>query len=189
MNQVNTAKLDKPIEDKRGERRERLREFQSQLLERMQAARASDVISSNQLGVMIGQTRYLLNLREAGEIVSIGQISHVPLTRDWYLGLLNIRGNLIGVVDIQRFQGQPGAEINPDCRVIAFSAGLAFNAGLLVTKVLGLRNVAEMTVQQNPADGDSAWLQQSYLDSNNQTWFELSLTNLIQDGDFLHIGL
>lgn len=189
MNQVNTAKLNQPAEDKRGVRRERLREFQSQLLERMQAARSSEAISSNQLGVMIGQTRYLINLREAGEIVSMGQISKVPLTRDWYLGLLNIRGNLIGIVDIQRFQGQPGIEINQDCRIIAFSTGLAFNAGLLVTKVLGLRNVDEMSVQQIPTENNTAWLQQSYLDTNNQVWHEINLTTLIQDGVFLHIGL
>ena len=186
MNQVTT--LDKRSEDKRADRRERLREFQSQLLVRMQAARSSEATSSNQLGVMIGQTRYLLNLREAGEIVSVGQITAVPLTRDWYLGLLNIRGNLIGVIDIQRFQGQPLMEVNSDCRVVAFSTGLTFNAGLLVTKVLGLRNVAEMTAIQT-VDDTNGWMQQSYVDNNAQSWFELNLSNLIQDSSFLHIGL
>jgi twitching motility protein PilI len=180
--------LEKSGEDKRGERRERLRDFQAQLLERMQIARTSDVVSSNQLGVMIGQTRYLLNLRDAGEIVSVGQISPVPLTRDWYLGLLNLRGNLIGVIDIQNFRGQPKVEINSDSRIIAFSSGLAFNAGLLVSKVLGLRNVAEMDAQQTSSENQSAWIRQSYTDNNNQIWYELSLATLIQDGDFLHIG-
>ena len=180
--------FENPVDDKRGERRERLRDFQSQLLERMQIARTGDVISSNQLGVMIGQTRYLLSLREAGEIVSVGQISQVPLTRDWYLGLLNLRGNLIGVVDMQSFQGQSNVELNSDCRIVAFSSSLAFNAGLLVSKVLGLRNVAEMTAQASSSDNQSMWLRRSYVDNNNQIWHELSLANLIQDGDFLHIG-
>ena len=187
MNQV--TELEKPSEDKRGDRRERLRDFQSQLLERMQIAKTSDVISSNQLGVMIGQTRYLLNLRDSGEIVSVGQITQVPLTREWYLGLLNLRGNLIGVIDIQSFRGQSKVELNSDSRVVAFSSGLAFNAGLLVSKVLGLRNVAEMRVQENTSENNSTWLRQSYVDSSDQIWFEISLANLLQDGDFLHIGL
>jgi len=72
---------------------------------------------------------------------------------------------------------------------VAFSSGLAFNAGLLVSKVLGLRNVAEMSVQENTSENNSTWLRQSYVDSSNQIWFEISLANLIQDGDFLHIGL
>ena len=179
---------EKSGEDKRGDRRERLRDFQSQLLERMQVARTSDVVSSNQLGVMIGQTHYLLNLRDAGEIVSVGQISPIPLTRDWYLGLVNLRGNLIGVIDIQKFQGQPKVELGADCRVVAFSSALAFNAGLLVSKVLGLRNVAEMHAQENSSENQSAWRKRSYVDNNNQIWYELSLATLTQDGDFLHIG-
>ena len=194
MNQVTS--LESPKEDKRGDRRERLRDFQSQLLERMQIARSSDAISTNQLGVMIGKTRYLLNLREAGEIVSVGQISPVPLTRDWYLGLLNLRGNLIGIVDIQRFQGQEKVEVDAESRIIAFSSSLSFNAGLLVSKVLGLRNVGEMSVREsspedsteNSAPDQPFWLKKSYEDSSNQVWFELSFANLIQDSNFLHIG-
>lgn len=181
--------LERSSEEKRGERRQRLRDFQSQLLDRMQAARSNDVLSSNQLGVMIGPTRYLLNLRDAGEIVSMGPISQVPLTRDWYLGLLNIRGNLIGVVDIERFQGHPKIDIGLECRVVAFSTKLTFNAGLLVSKVLGLRNVAEMQLQDNAVDQPVAWRKRSYVDENNQRWFELSLHRLIEDSEFLRIGV
>jgi len=180
--------LGNTADDKRGERRERLRDFQSQLLERMKAAKNSDVVSSNQLGLMIGPTHYLLNLRDAGEIVSVGQISQVPLTREWYLGLLNLRGNLIGVIDMQSFQGQSKVELNSDCRIVALSPSLAFNAGLLVSKVLGLRNVADMTIQQNSSENQPAWFRQSYVDNSGQIWYELNLGRLIQDADFLHIG-
>lgn len=175
-------------EEKRSERRQRLRDFQSQLLARMQAARGNAVSSTNQLGVMIGQTRYLINLRDAGEIVSMGQIFPVPLTRRWYLGLRNIRGNLVSVIDIQRFQGQSMVEIGADCRIIAFSAKLTLNASLLVSKVLGLRNVSEMRLLESTADQPVAWLQRSYVDDQNQHWFELSLAKLIKDSDFLHIS-
>lgn len=186
MSQVKA--LERSSEEKRGDRRQRLREFQSQLLQRVQVARSNEVTSSNQLGVMIGQTRYLLNLRDAGEIVSLGPISEVPLTRDWYLGLLNIRGNLIGVIDIERFQGQPKIELNTECRIVAFSGRLTFNAGLLVSKVLGLRNVEQMHLQQQKVQQQASWLQRSYIDEHEQHWFELDLTQLIQDHDFLHIG-
>ncbi len=189
MNHSETATLKEAEHDKRGLRRERLREFQSQLLGKMEDAKANNVVSTNQLGIMIGHTRYLLNLREAGEIISVGQITPVPLTREWYLGVLNIRGSLIGVIDLQRFQDQPAIENNSDCRIIAFSSRLLFNAGLLVTKVLGLRNVAEMNVQEKEVPGKEAWLRQKFLDANQEAWQELSLSHLIKNGDFLHIGL
>jgi twitching motility protein PilI len=168
-------------------RRTRLREFQARLVERMQAAQSGTGVRGSQLGILIGQSRYLLDLREAGEIVSVGSMTHVPLTRDWYLGLSNIRGNLTSVIDLSRFQGLHATAIEPQCRVVAFAASLAFNSGLLVTQVLGLRNVVEMQVQQ--AGGSKPWILNQYLDKDGQLWAELSLANLVQDQDFLHIGV
>src|ERR1700741_2288747 len=87
-----------------GTRRTRLREFQAKLVERMQAASAGAAPHTSQLGVMIGQTRWLLNLQQAGEIVSVGSITKVPLTQEWFLGLTNIRDNLTSVIDLAHFR-------------------------------------------------------------------------------------
>ncbi|MDB5762756.1 MAG: putative chemotaxis signal transduction protein CheW-like, putative PilI [Herminiimonas sp.] len=170
-------------------RRTRLREFQAQLVERMQAARSGVDTRVNQLGVMIGQTRWLLSLQEAGEIVSVGTITPVPLTRDWFLGLANIRGNLISVIDFARFQGQVSSPIDKDCRIVAFAPGLSFNSGLLVSRVMGLRNIAEMELQtNNPADV-APWSTRQYVDKESQVWQELNLSLVVQDPQFLHVGL
>jgi twitching motility protein PilI len=171
-------------------RRTRLREFQAQLVERMQAARSGVDARVNQLGVMIGQNRWLLSLQEAGEIVSVGAITQVPLTQDWFLGLANIRGNLISVIDFARFQGQAPSQIDKDCRIVAFAPGLSFNSGLLVSRVMGLRNVAEMELQDgNPSVDATPWATQRYVDSESQVWTELNLSLVVQDPQFLHVGL
>ena len=192
MNRVQALRQANSVLNRQGEKRSRLREFQAQLLERMQEARANETVNVSQLGVLIGQTHYLLNLHEAGEIISVGKITRVPLTQDWYLGLVSIRGNLFGVADIQRFQGSPSLEINQDCRIIGFSAALGFNCSLLVSRVLGLRNVTEMTLQSEPEHEAKSvavnWKERNYLDSNHQVWTELSLAGLIQNSYFLHIG-
>ncbi|HJV75541.1 MAG TPA: chemotaxis protein CheW [Noviherbaspirillum sp.] len=172
-----------------GTRRTRLREFQSQLVERMQAARSGALPQASQLGVMIGQNRWLLNLQEAGEIVSVGAITQVPLTQDWYIGVANIRGNLISVIDLARFCGQPSTQIDKESRIVAFAPNLSFNCGLLVSRVMGLRNLAEMEAQPGTADGDSPWAVQRYLDRESQVWTELDLSLIVQDPRFLHIGL
>jgi len=173
-------------------RRTRLRDFQSQLMTRMQAAKTGEQARANQLGVLIGQTRYLIDLREAGEIVSAGNMTKVPLTKDWYLGLANIRGNLTSVVDFGHFVGYPLTSQEGDCRIVAFATGLAFNSGLLVSQVLGLRNSHEMTLEA-VADEDihrgKAWATRRYRDRDGQLWYELSLAMLVQDQDFLHVGL
>lgn len=168
-------------------RRTRLREFQSQLLERMQAARTGTATTTNQLGVMIGQQRWLLDLKEAGEIVSVGAVAEVPLTQPWFLGLTNIRGNLVSVIDFSCFQGHAPLAFEKDSRIVAFGPGLSFNAGLLVSRVMGLRNVEEMTMQETTPD--SPWATAVYVDKDAQVWMQLSLPLIMQEPRFLQIGL
>jgi twitching motility protein PilI len=178
-----------PKESDAGTRRTRLREFQTQLVERMQAASSGSQVQTSQLGVMIGQTRWLLNLQEAGEIVAVGTITKVPLTQEWFLGLTNIRGNLISVIDLAHFRGQSPASIDKESRIVAFSPSLSFNSGLLVSRVMGLRNVSEMEPQPGAEAGDAPWSAQRYLDRDSQVWTELKLSLIVQDPQFLHVGL
>ncbi len=174
-------------------RRTRLREFQAQLMARMQAAQSGAQVRVNQLGVMIGQSRYLIDLREAGEIVSAGNMTKVPLTKDWYLGLANIRGNLTSVVDLSRFEGKEATVHEVSCRVVAFASGLAFNSGLLVSQVLGLRNSKDMEEQLPGSDHamsvEKPWIVSHYRDLDGNLWSELNLALLVQDQEFLHVGL
>jgi len=158
-------------------RRTRLRQYQVQLLERMQAARNNAGARVNQLGVMIGQERFLLDLTQVGEIVPVPSITVVPLTQPWYLGLANIRGNLISVIDLARYQLSSDTAIGSDSRIITFANGLGFNCGLLVSRVYGLRHAAGMEVS-----GDRL------RDADAFEWTPLDLAALVGDTRFLHVG-
>jgi twitching motility protein PilI len=191
MTQSNTAYLsEKPLgKPDAAARRTRLREFQTQLMARMQAARSGTQTQTNQLGVMIGQTRCLLNLQQADEILPIGTISKVPLTQDWFLGLANIRGNLISVVDFARFQGMPPTPIDKEARIVGFASSLSFNCGLLVSRVLGLRNVEEMQARQDAEQSAAPWSVHRFVDRDDNLWTEIDLSLVIQDPRFLQVGL
>ena len=173
----------------RAARRTRLREFQAQLLERMQHARTGTDTRVNQLGVMVGQNHCLLDLQQVSEIMSVGVITKVPLTQDWYLGLSNMRGNLISVIDLSRFQGGSRSLIEQESRIVAFAPSLSFNCGLLVSRVVGLRNLAEMDPGEAPTDTVSPWSTQYYRDRESAVWTQLDLSLMVQDPRFLHIGL
>jgi twitching motility protein PilI len=171
-------------------RRARLRDFQTQLMERMQAAKSGALVGASQLGVRIGGERFLIDLREAGEIVTFANLTQVPLTKEWYLGLSNIRGNLTSVVDYSRFAGGSTTPQESSCRVLAFANSLVFNSGLLVSQVLGLRNVDEMNLLDDAQqDAHSPWVLNRYQDRDGQEWKQLSIATLVQNQDFLQIGL
>jgi len=168
-------------------RRARMRDFQSQLAARMHAARTGAQTQASLLGVMVGQTRCLLSLQEAGEIVPVGTIAPVPLTHDWFLGLTNVRGNLVSVIDLARFQGMASTQIDKAGRIVVFSPALTINSGLLVSRVMGLRNITEMQEQDSPVE--APWIAKRYIDRESTVWNELNLLSIVQDPKFLQVGI
>lgn len=172
-------------------RRTRLREYQEQLLERMQAAKGGGGAPIQQLGLQVGGTRYLLDLLEAGEIVAPVPLARVPLTLPWYLGLANVRGTLVGVIDLARYLGEDGSRpsgsfgpsagaapaASPGMRLVTFAPSLGFNCALLAERVYGLRQAAAMR-----REGEVL------RDADGQDWTPLSLAALVREERFLHVA-
>jgi len=159
-------------------RRTRLRDYQAQLLARMQAAQSGAAEAHHQLGVAIGAERYLLELTEAGEIVPPPPLAGVPLTQPWYLGLANVRGSLLGVIDLARYLDPGASAAGPDARLVSLAPRLGFNCALLVTRVYGLRRAGAMAQ-------DGARLR----DLDGHAWTPLSLAALVREERFLHVAL
>jgi twitching motility protein PilI len=171
------------------ERRSRLRQYQVQLLERMQAAKTGANVGGRELGVLIGSRLCLLELTQIGEIVPPQPVTPVPLTRDWYQGLANIRGSLTGVIDLARYQGLDADDTTAsERRFITFAPGLGFNCALLAGRVMGLRKLADMQAAP-PADGAPAWCGQHFDDAEGQRWTRIDLAQLVRDPAFLQVGL
>lgn len=176
-------------EPKGAERRSRLRRYQAQLLERMHAAKSGALASGRELGVQLGAMRCLLDLTQVSEIVPLQALTPVPLARDWYLGLSNIRGNLTGVIDLARYCGVEAVAPTSECRMITLAPALGFNSALLATRVLGLRDVGAMTADAAAPDAAAAWCAQHFTDSDGQRWIRLDLAQLVREERFLQAGL
>ena len=163
-------------------RRTRLREYQTQLIERVQAARTAKGQRASLLGVQAGPEglgrRLLLDLSQAGEIVTAAPLTRVPLTHAWYLGLANIRGGLVGVIDIARYLGVGETVAGPHSRIVTLAPGLGLQCALLVSRVYGLRDLAAM----QETDG-------ALVDADGNEWTALDLVTLVKEPRFLHIGM
>lgn len=171
------------------ERRSRLRQYQVQLLERMQAAKSGPATGGRELGVVIGGRHCLLDLTQISEIVPLQALTPVPLTQPWYLGLANIRGQLTGVVALDSYlHGQPPAPVSSGQRDITLAPQLKLHCALRVEAVLGLRYLAEM-VEQEALAAAPAWCSQQFDDADGQRWHRLDLARLVREPGFLHVGL
>lgn len=169
-------------------------EFQVKLMERLNSADSSDDIAS-WLAVNVAGHRYLIPLAEAGEVISLNsvaiQIEKVAHTKNWFLGIFNLRGAPYAAVDFAAWLGLRPANRNmkqlsaQEAVMIIFNQSLGLSCALLLDKILGLRSDHEWTKTDIPDNADP---QGEYVkDKEGKVWQIISLADLARDEYFLAV--
>lgn len=162
-----------------------LRDYQRELAERLR--QADSTRSASKLGVQVGRETWLVDLIEAGEVIPVPPITMVPLTRPWFRGVANVRGNLYSVVDFAAFVGVGSVETTERARLVLLGERLRSAAALLVDRSLGLRNPAQLRVRP-PSGEQPGWVRAEYDDEAGGRWRELDVRQLVQHEQFLNPG-
>jgi len=113
-----------------------LREFQQNLIDRLQATDLSETRVST-LGVQITGRNWLVDMLDIAEVLPLPPLTVVPFAKPWYRGVANVRGNLYGVIDMAAYEHSGAATGDANNRVMLVSERYAFNAALLVDRVMG----------------------------------------------------
>lgn len=162
-----------------------LKEFQAGLASRLKAA-ATEAAPTALLGFEAGGAHWLARLDSAGEVLQVPEIQRVPLTRDWFLGVANIRGSLYGVTDFGAFLGHAPTDRGPENRLLLIGQPAAMNCAVLVSRLTGLRSVAEYT--PDTASRLPGWSAAAWRDKEGRVWRELDAVQLLAHRDFLEIA-
>jgi twitching motility protein PilI len=176
------------------DKKQKLRELQTRLAEKLQAVRAGDVASAAAwLAVDAGGKKYLFPLSQSGEIFPWTAIQKVAHTQDWYLGVANMRGSLFGVVDFSSFvQGERTVARNElsrsESRFVTLSSTLEVNCALFVDRLEGLRSTESFSESQDSMPGSPEFYGHVYVDVNGLQWQEINLQVLAQQASFLNIN-
>jgi len=167
-------------------RRTGLREFQISVAERLRTASARAALASR-LGFQVGADSWFVALNQVSEVIPVPALVSVPLTNEWFRGVANVRGNLYSVVDLSAFQGGEAIGAGMERRVILVSERLIGGAGLLVSRMLGLRNPEQFTPLERPAQAQP-WVGGVYSTAGGTRWMELDLPELVRQPRFLEVG-
>jgi twitching motility protein PilI len=167
--------------------KEALRELQGRLALRLQVVR-QEAPQRSWLAVEVSRRGFLLPLAQAGEISGLPVVMPVPHTVPWFLGVANLRGALLGVVDLASFFGlaQPGDR--PDARLVALNPALEVPCTLLVDRLAGLRSEAMLVAEPAPTGAVPGFLGQRFRDAQDRPWQELKLSSLAVDPTFQRIA-
>ena len=163
-----------------------LREFQQALAARLAEAGA-ETAPHARLGVEAGGRLWLIRLDDAGEVLPLPAVAPVPLTRQWFLGLANIRGNLACVVDFAGLMGEPPTERSSDCRLVIVAERFGAHSGLLVARMMGLRNIHQLQAEESGAD--QPWIRGAFRDPEGRRWYELDIGVLVTNDQYLNVGV
>lgn len=171
-----------------------LHDLQARLAERLAAA-GERRIGRAWLAVEAAGAGLLLPLTEAGEIAPFRGCVAVPHTRSWFLGVANLRGQLLGVVDLAAFLGLAPASGSGGF-IVALSPRLEAGCALRVDRLAGLRREDEVTPIDAEADAAvppagplpafaGARLQD--VAAPRRGWREIRVAELARDPHFLDI--
>jgi twitching motility protein PilI len=161
------------------------------LAKRMQGTSAASLRQSpTWLAVIASGRGFLFPLAHSGEIYPWVMPHKVPHTKDWFLGIANLRGSLCGVASLNSFfdlenmvddQVHTAQALSGDLmdkRLIAFHPGFDMNTVLAVDQLAGLKNIDQLqpTKQNN-----------YFFDDNQVVWRQVDLAELAQNPAFLNI--
>lgn len=162
-------------------KRHNLRDFQQRVIDRLQDKEASAARVS-MLGVQIAGQRWLVDMAEISEVLPLPRFSKVPFTKRWFCGLINVRGNLYGVIDVAVYQQDiPASGVGAN-RVLLVADRYDFNVAMLVEQVLGLRDVRNW--RQTGREGLI-----EYQDGQGLGWLKLDIPDLFGQAEFLQPGV
>ncbi|MGP1665160.1 MAG: chemotaxis protein CheW [Rhodanobacter sp.] len=105
------------------------------------------------IGFRTGQRLLVSGIEEITELLAVPPLTPVPGTQPWLLGVANVRGNLVPVVDLARFLFGTRTVHSDRTRLLLVrqSGG---SVALLVDEVFGQRTVDEEQRRQAVAEDD-----------------------------------
>ncbi len=138
------------------------------------------------LAFRIAGTQLVCGTDRIFESLPIPRITRVPGTKSFILGLANVRGNLITVIDLGRYlEGQPTPVTGSSRLLSATLRGRP--VGLLVDEVYGQRNFmsGDASTPNLPESSPLAGLVRKQHRSGSEKWQELDLPALFSQPEFL----
>ena len=153
------------------------------------AGKGTGALSSEWVGIgfRVGQEHFVASRDQVREVLMLpDNMTRVPGAKRWVLGIANLRGHLLPLIDLKMMLGSGRTTLRRDTRVISVNHR-EIPAGLVVDEVLGFRRFMDNEFRENwpeTAVRCDRFVKGAY-ERGQDNWPIFDLYNLIESGTFL----
>lgn len=128
------------------------------------------------IGLRLGSEEYVVDINSIREIVMLEKITYVPRVADHFEGVVNLRGEVLPVINLRLKLGMPDVDFTPFTRIIVAQFSDA-SVGFLVDAITRVFRIPETNM--DPATSSVGDVSAEYLrgvgrtESNIVGWLDL----------------
>jgi purine-binding chemotaxis protein CheW len=115
-----------------------------------------DEAAAQYLTFTLGEEVFAMDIRTVREIIQVGPMTTVPLMPGFVRGVINLRGAVVPVIDLQARFGRPAAQVGTKTCIVIFDAmrdGERVELGLMVDAVSEVIEIAADLIDPPPNFG------------------------------------
>ena len=155
------------------------------------AQQESDTSYSHGLAFNVGPHRYIIPITEVDEVIAISNVTSIPHTPNWLIGIGNVRGNLVTLLDLYEYIfGAVSKGAARSKRALLVRSDAHFY-GLVIDSIIGMKSFhADQGNDQVPEGFDPNYIDYiSAFYSSGEEWYAaLSVEYLLLDERFQRIA-
>lgn len=145
----------------------------------------------NGIAFRIGETNMIASMDEVTEILHMPGLTRIPNSKAWVLGIANIRGNLLPVMDLNGFLYGNNSKTSKRSRILVLNHNKVFS-GLVVDEVYGMRHFEKNSWEKKLPKHDAQltpFIERSYRTHDSNVWLVFGMHKLAETQLFMQAGL
>ena len=131
---------------------------------------------------------YGINVMQVQEVLRYTEIAPVPGAPSYVLGIINLRGNVVTVIDTRQRFGLPSAEVTEQTRIVIIEADRQV-VGILVDSVAEVVYLRQSEIETAPNVGtdESAKFIQGVCNKNDELLILVDLEKMMTDDEWAEL--
>lgn len=126
----------------------------------------------------LNDQKYALPIQETQEIIRMSNITRVPNTKHYVEGIINLRGSIVPVINLNKRLNLPVTEYGEDTRIIVVEHG-GQKVGMIVDFVLEVGRFSENEIEPPSVAGDNVDYLKGVVKKEDNLWLLINLGEIV----------